>query len=684
MPLSTPDIKMAGLVGSFEDYGAWRDALAGSIVELRDWMQQHKLLDAEASRRLGVALERLAEDKLVVAVVAEFSRGKSELINAIFFADSGRRILPTSAGRTTMCPTELMYDESLPPCIRALPIETRARSGSPSEFRKAADEWRIFPVDSSSGEGMLQAFKLVSETMRVPAEQAQTYGLFDPDDPDQQAGVGADGTVEISRWRHAVINFPHPLLRQGLVVLDTPGLNAIGAEPELTLSLVPSAHAVLFVLAADTGVTKSDLDMWRHVVRDSGATENHIAVLNKIDGLWDGLKSAAEIDAEVQRQVAVVSQRLELARERIFPVSAQKGLVAKLTGDKALLEASRMPELESALIELLVPAKQKIVRSQTVSLIERIGEEVRQTLGVRERGLVEQLYEMRALQGKNQGSVDRMLQRAQAEAAEFEKVARKVVATRFVLNKIAAQALSHLKRDGLRDLAMQTRERMRKSWLSTGFAAMIGEYFDALRGCLRQANERIAEMEKMIAGVQNNFAQELGWSLAPPMTFSIDSYLTELDRMQEVAKGQFGAFVVLTRGKWGLIERFLDTVVARSRDLLVAAERDVEAWAGSLLPPIEAQVREQRAQLVRRAESVQKIRDAQGTLDGRIGELDAALALVQGKAEELRHQLGSARELASGVRPPRENPDRPAMPADDEDPELSAEEPGLFRERVVA
>ena len=72
--------------------------------------------------------------------------------------------------------------------------------------------------------------------------------------------------VEVPRWRHAMINFPHPLLKQGLVILDTPGLNAIGTEPELTLSLLPSAHAVLFLLAADTGVTKSDIEIWRQYI----------------------------------------------------------------------------------------------------------------------------------------------------------------------------------------------------------------------------------------------------------------------------------------------------------------------------------------------------------------------------------------------------------------------------------
>jgi predicted GTPase len=666
---------MAELAGSFERYGAWRDALARAVVGLRDWLQDSKLLDAEAARRIGAALDRLAEDRLVVAVVAEFSRGKSELINAIFFADCGRRILPTSAGRTTMCPTELMYDERLAPCIRALPIETRARSASTSEFRRSEAEWRTFPVDAASADGMLEAFKLVSETVRVHADEARAYGLFDPDDPDHQAGVDAEGKVEISRWRHAVINFPHPLLKQGLVVLDTPGLNAIGAEPELTLSLVPSAHAVLFVLAADTGLTKSDLDMWRRVVQDAGASEHHIAVLNKIDGLWDGLKTAGEIDAEVRRQVALVGERLHLDRRRIFAVSAQKGLVAKLQHDDRLLAASRLPELERALVDTLVPAKQDIVRSQTLTMIERVAEEVRQTLAVRERGLVEQLYELRSLRGKNQSSIERTLLRAQREATEFEKVARKVVATRFVLNKVAAQALAPLKRDALREAAGRARERMHAAWLPTAFAPIIAEYFDGLRESIRQANARMAEMERLMVGVQGSFAQELGWSLAPPMPFSIDAALAEVDRLQEAAKLQFGAFAVLTKGRWNLVERFLETVVAKSRDIFTTAERDVEAWIGSLLPSVEAQVREQRAALVRRAESVQKVRDAQESLDARTGELEEALRAVRQKIEALKQQLGGVQAIGRGA--------EPALAA--AVPEMiSAEELGLVRQRVSA
>src|SRR3546814_3242895 len=71
------------------------------------------------------------------------------------------------------------------------------------------------------------------------------------------------GEVLVPAWRHAMVNFDHPLLRQGLRILDTPGLNALGSEPELTLSMLPNAQAVIFLLSADAGVSASDMDIWQ-------------------------------------------------------------------------------------------------------------------------------------------------------------------------------------------------------------------------------------------------------------------------------------------------------------------------------------------------------------------------------------------------------------------------------------
>src|SRR5690606_12759452 len=177
-----------------------------------------------------------------------------------------------------------------------------------SDFKAQSQVWTVLPLDTSSADGMLEAFKQVSLTKRVPMEEAARYGLYDETDLDMVIAVDDDGMVEISQWRHAIVNFPHPLLQQGLVIVDTPGLNAIGTEPELTLNLIPNAHAVLFILAADTGVTKSDIDIWHNHIGNSGS--GRLVVRNKIDSMWDELSAPAEVERQIDAQVASVGQHL--------------------------------------------------------------------------------------------------------------------------------------------------------------------------------------------------------------------------------------------------------------------------------------------------------------------------------------------------------------------------------------
>ena len=192
-----------------------------------------------------------------------------------------------------------------------LPIETRATDASTSEYKRYTDEWKIFPLEVNSADAMTEALLQVSETKRVPVADAERYGLYHPNDADNVLTVHDDGTVDIPAWRHAIIHFPHPLLKQGLVILDTPGLNAIGTEPELTLNLLPNAHAILFILAADTGVTKSDIEVWRnHIGNTQGRQKGRIVVLNKIDGMWDELKTWDAIQHELDNQVHITAQLL--------------------------------------------------------------------------------------------------------------------------------------------------------------------------------------------------------------------------------------------------------------------------------------------------------------------------------------------------------------------------------------
>ena len=114
---------------SLDALGGWRMALARRVDDLAQFLGEHELIEGAAAAQLASLRERLGNEKLVVAFVAEFSRGKSELINAIFFADTGRRILPATPGRTTMCPVELGWrgDEPASRCCRSRPASKAFR-----------------------------------------------------------------------------------------------------------------------------------------------------------------------------------------------------------------------------------------------------------------------------------------------------------------------------------------------------------------------------------------------------------------------------------------------------------------------------------------------------------------------------------------------------------------------------
>lgn len=90
----------------FDQHGAWRREFALRLKLLAEWLKDNELLDAAVEERLRRLETQVRSDKIMVAFVAEFSRGKSEMINAVFFAGYGRRIMPATAGRTTMFPPE--------------------------------------------------------------------------------------------------------------------------------------------------------------------------------------------------------------------------------------------------------------------------------------------------------------------------------------------------------------------------------------------------------------------------------------------------------------------------------------------------------------------------------------------------------------------------------------------------
>src|SRR5476651_2206783 len=289
------------LVPALDALANWRQSLARELSGLTRFFTSNDLLSAPSAEISESLRQRMLADKLVVAFVAEFSRGKSELINAIFFADTGRRILPASPGRTTMCPVELAWDDKDQPMLDLLPIDTRREGSSLTELRASREGWKRVPLDPSNPDALAAALSEVTHTRKVTPDVARELGLWSDTDPEDNPPLDENGHVEVPAWRHAMINYPHPLLARGLVVLDTPGLNAIGTEPDLTL--------------------------WNEHL--GGQSMACFVVLNKVDMLADPLLTDEENEALVQKQCEVTAQTLQMPRDRVFPVSARIALHAR-------------------------------------------------------------------------------------------------------------------------------------------------------------------------------------------------------------------------------------------------------------------------------------------------------------------------------------------------------------------
>ncbi|HND38622.1 MAG TPA: dynamin family protein [Accumulibacter sp.] len=611
------------LVRRFAAYSEWRTHLSDVLEQFAGWLSDNELSDAQTDRRLAHLLENLREDRLHIAFVAEFSRGKSELINAIFFADYGHRILPSTAGRTTMCPTELMFDRERPPSIELLPIETRASTTSISEYKRRPDEWISLPLPVDSAEAMQQTLRHVSDTTRVDPASAERLGFTVANGDCTAFQVESDGSVEIPCWRHAIINFPHPLLEQGLVILDTPGLNAIGTEPELTLSLLPNAHAVLFILAADTGVTQSDLTVWReHIGASSGRKKGRIVVLNKIDTLWDELRSRAQIEAEINKQIDNCAWTLSLPSGQVFPVSAQKALLAKINGDEDLLLRSRLTALERALSSELIPAKQEIIRDNTESEFVDCCQRTRSLLESRLVGLREQVSELAELRGKNKGVVEYMMGKVRQEKEEFETGLQHYYAVRSVFSRLTNNLFAHLGLDSLRLLTTTTREAMANATFSHTLSAAMNDFFSVARGNLADSKTKVGEILTMMEAIYKKFAVEHGLKLGTPGGFSLSRYEKELDRLDRWCGRHINTlFQLLTHEKSQLTQRFFEEVAVQVRKVFERANRDTESWLKSIMAPLEIQIREHQIQLQRRLESIKRIHQATDTLEERIDEL---------------------------------------------------------------
>lgn len=259
-------------------------------------------------RKIEALQERLAMERFHLAVLGQFKRGKSTLLNALI----GEEILPTSVVPLTAVPTFLLWGP-----------DVRARVTFLNDHPRA----EISGKDATALTAFLAQF------------------VTEAGNPENRKGVS-----------HVEVFYPAPLLQKGVVLIDTPGIGStFRHNTEATLNFLPQCDAALFLVSADPPITEVEVEFLKAV---RAKVTRLFFIINKVDYL-----SNEEKDTLVRFVRNVLREQVGITGDPpVFCVSARQGLEARKSGKADLWTRSGLEEVRRYLIDFLARDKTNALR----------------------------------------------------------------------------------------------------------------------------------------------------------------------------------------------------------------------------------------------------------------------------------------------------------------------------------
>jgi len=246
--------------------------------------------------------DRLAEGRLQLAVAGQFKRGKSTLLNALL----GEEILPVGVVPLTAVPTFVRFGESR--AVRVVYTDERTD-----------DTW----------------------TVGTPEETQALLRRYVGEQENPRNRLGVD---------HVIVSHPAPILHSGVALIDMPGVGSTYRHnTETAVEALAECDAALFLVSADPPITEAELDFLRQVRQRAPRI---FYLFNKTDYL-----NADELTVAVQFFRQTLEESEADGEAPIFPLSARRGLAARLAYDSAAWRESGLAEIESHLIGFLEQEK---------------------------------------------------------------------------------------------------------------------------------------------------------------------------------------------------------------------------------------------------------------------------------------------------------------------------------------
>jgi len=297
-------------LSQIEAYAKAKEVIARDLHFVREVLQERKSERRDAACRDLMA--KLAEDHFTLAVLGQFKRGKSSLMNAII----GRPLLPTGVLPLTSAITVLRF---------------------------------------GSRERLLIEHERSSVVSEVPLSSLSEY-VTEKSNPGNRKSIS-----------RAIIETPSPFLRRGLEFVDTPGVgSAIEANTAITQSFLPKCDAVVFITGVDSPLSSNEAEFLAQI-------REHVRkvffIANKTDLLGDGERE--EVLRFISRNIQSI---MDSKSVRIFPLSCQDGLNAKVEGDMDRYARSGVKSFEETLSGFLSTERMSVflvsILDRTIRLID--------------------------------------------------------------------------------------------------------------------------------------------------------------------------------------------------------------------------------------------------------------------------------------------------------------------------
>lgn len=270
---------------------------------------------------------KVNSDRFKVLVLGEFKRGKSTLINALL----GEEVLPAFATPCTAIINEVKWGEKKKAIVHLCePLPDPLPESIPIALRKM--------LESSNGDNKIE----------IPIDQLEDYVVISDPAKDHAQSVAE------SPFDHVEIYWPLDLCRNGVEIIDSPGLNEHGTRTKITMDYLTKVDAVLFVMSCQALASQTELQVIDNSIRAAGH-EDIFFIANRFNEIRE-----RDRDRVMTYCRDKLKEKTALGVEGIYFISALPALEGRLAHDIEMVNSSGILPLEKSLARFLTNDRGRI------------------------------------------------------------------------------------------------------------------------------------------------------------------------------------------------------------------------------------------------------------------------------------------------------------------------------------